>query len=150
MREVQEASLGHSPVEIMGQDPQVPVVDRLVPSLVAFVAVVHVSATSPSLLVVDATFLSLVPARLGGRSCQPALRRLSHSGPNGRRHHNQLRLQGRRVEKKYVALLLCWMITCLVILRCLLLPMKRLQCPRGLSNIRAIAITLRANRSASQ
>ena len=48
----------------MGQDPQVPVVDRLVPSLVAFVAVAYASATSPSLPVADATYLLLVPARL--------------------------------------------------------------------------------------
>ena len=90
VREVREASLGHSLVEIMGHDLQGPVGGRLVPSLVAFVAVGHVSAAYPSLLVVFATFLLPVAARRGGLACQPALRRLPHTGPNGRRHH-QLR-----------------------------------------------------------
>ena len=56
----------------MGQDPQVPVVDRLIPSLVA---VQYAFAASPSWLVVEATYLLLVPAHLVYLACLPALRR---------------------------------------------------------------------------
>ena len=41
-----------------------------------------------------------------GLACQQALRRLPHTGPNGRRHHQLRPLQGRREVETYVPLLL--------------------------------------------
>ena len=77
VREVWGASLGHPRVEIMAKDLQGPVGDRLVTSLVAFVAVGHVLAAYPPFLVVCATFLLPVAARHGGLACQRGWRLVS-------------------------------------------------------------------------
>ena len=95
------------PCGTVEQGLQGPVSDRLVPSLVAFVAVGHVSASYPSFLPVPSTFVSPVAARHGVLPCQLALRCLPHTSPSDRRaHHHQLRLPGRRVVGTYVPLLL--------------------------------------------